>query len=112
MSMSSTAKHTEEVTLGFMHVKEGGYCGDRGALLSKNVGDDAECAALAQGSGSQAFLLGTWFRRGYCYASSLTVDAMLYEEWEEERVNPECHTENGWTNSMIYDYYAIMPAGY
>jgi len=112
MSFSPSAKQTEEVSLGFMHVKDGGYCGERGALLSTNVEGDAQCAALAQGSGAEAFLLGTWFRRGYCYASPLAVDAMLYEEWEEERVAPECHTEDGWTNSRIFDFYAIMPEGY
>jgi len=112
MSFSSSAKHTEEVTFGFMHVKEGGYCGGRGQLLSRNVQGDAECAALAQGAGASAFLLGTWFRRGYCYSSPLTVDAMLYEEWEDTRVAPECHTEDGWTSSRIFDFYAIMPAGY
>jgi len=112
MSYSSSKTHVEEVTMGFMKVKEGGYCDARGELLSRNVNGDAECAALAQGAGSNAFLLGTWFRRGYCYSSPLTVDAMLYEEWEDTRVNPECHTEDGWTSSRIFDFYAIMPAGY
>jgi len=112
MSFSTSAKHAEEVTVGFMQVKEGGYCGERGGLLSKTVRGEAECAALAQGVGASAFLLGTWFRRGFCYSSPLPVDAMLYEEWEDTRINPECHTEDGWTRSRIYDFYAIMPPGY
>jgi hypothetical protein len=110
MSFSPQKKEHEEQVLGFMHVKEGGYCGERGALLATSVKDDAECAALASGAGAQAFLLGTWFRRGYCYSSSLTVDTAAYEAWEANRVNPSC-SEGDWTRSRIFDFYAIAPMG-
>jgi len=107
MSMSPSLETTKEVAGGFMHVRDGGYCGERGALLSTEVMDAASCSALAQGVGAQSFLLGIWFRRGYCYAGVMTVDEPQYESWEGERVSPACPTE--WVNSMIFDFYAIEP---
>ena len=77
-------------------------------FLSTEVGDAAACAALAEGAGAQSFLLGIWFRRGYCYAGVMTVDTPQYEAWEGERVEPGCPGD-GWTNSMIFDFYAIEP---
>lgn len=107
LSFSSVQLEVEEQSKGFMHVKDGGYCGERGALLSKDVDNDVACAFLAQGAGAEAFLLGTWFRKGYCYASSMTVNAGQYSAWEEGRVAPAC--PSGWINSRIFDFYAIEP---
>merc|ERR1711865_1338331 len=114
MSMSPSLLTTKERGGGFLHVKDGGYCGARGSLLSTEVADAEGCAFLAQGAGAQSFLLGIWFRRGYCYAGEMTVDRDQYDLWEGERVNPECPTgddevANGFTNSMIFDFYAIDP---
>jgi len=115
MSMSPSLMNVKEEAGGFMHVKDGGYCGERGAILSTEVNDAEGCAFLAQGAGAQTFLLGIWFRRGYCYAGVMEVDHDQYEEWEQARVNPECPTgdqgngANGFTNSMIFDFYAIKP---
>jgi len=108
MSLSPQLVNTKEVAGGFMHVRDGGYCGERGALLSTEINDAAGCSALAQGAGAQSFLLGIWFRRGYCYAGVMTVDTPQYEAWEGERVEPGCPGD-GWTNSMIFDFYAIEP---
>jgi len=107
MSMSPSLMTTKETSGGFMHVRDGGYCGERGDLLSTEILDAAGCAALATGAGAQTFLLGIWFRRGYCYAGVMTVDSAQYESWEGERVDPGCPTE--WVNSMIFDFYAIEP---
>merc|ERR1719160_2307202 len=107
MAMSPQLLDTKETAGGFMHVRDGGYCGGRGNLLSTEVNDAAACAALAQGAGAQSFLLGIWFRRGYCYAGVMTVDNAQYEAWEDNRVEPACPTE--WVNSMIFDFYAIEP---
>jgi len=107
MAMSPNLMNTKETAGGFMHVRDGGYCGERGDLLSTEVNDAAGCAALAEGAGAQSFLLGIWFRRGYCYAGVMTVDASQYEAWEGERVEPACSTE--WVNSQIFDFYAIEP---
>jgi len=114
MSMSPQLNDVKEEAGGFLHVKDGGYCGARGSLLSTEVADAEGCAFLAQGAGAQSFLLGIWFRRGYCYAGEMTVDRDQYDLWEGERVNPECPTgddevANGFTNSMIFDFYAIDP---
>merc|ERR1740138_1280712 len=115
MSMSPQLLDVKEEAGGFMHVKDGGFCGDRGALLSTEVADAEGCAFLAQGAGAQSFLLGIWFRRGYCYAGTMEVNHDQYTEWSEGRVDPECPTgdrssNNGFTNSMIFDFYAIEPA--
>jgi uncharacterized protein YegL len=112
MSLSPSATVEQEQVQGYMMVKESGYCGDRGELLSKDVQDAAGCAYLAQGAGSSAFLLGTWFRRGYCYTSPLAVDADTYRGWETDRVNPACSAVDGWTSSKLYDFYALEPTGY
>jgi len=107
MSMSPSLLTTKERGGGFMHVKDGGYCGERGALLSTEVSDAEGCAFLAQGSGAQSFLLGIWFRRGYCYSGVMEVNEAQYEEWEAGRVAPACPSD--WVNSMIFDFYAIEP---
>merc|ERR1719324_1559072 len=100
MSFSPSGTEEKEQVQGFMLVKESGYCGERGELLSKDAADAETCSYLAQGAGAQAFLLGVWFRRGYCYAGEMSVDTAQYNEWQENRVSPPCPSE--WVNSMIY----------
>merc|ERR1719198_1647219 len=39
MAMSPTLTDTKEESGGFMHVRDGGYCGGRGTLLSTEVND-------------------------------------------------------------------------
>jgi len=106
-AMSPSLLTVKESNGGFMHVKDGGYCGGRGSLLSTEVNDAEGCAFLAQGAGAQSFLLGIWFRRGYCYAGQMNVDSAQYETWSSGRAAPEC--PDGWTNSMIFDFYAMEP---
>jgi len=107
MAMSPSLVTTKESSGGFMHVRDGGYCGARGGLLSTEVNDAEGCAFLAQGAGAQSFLLGIWFRRGYCYAGEMTVDTTQYEAWSGDKVAPACPTD--WVNSMIFDFYAMEP---
>jgi len=107
MAMSPSLVVTKESAGGFMHVRDGGYCGARGGLLSTEVNDAEGCAFLAQGAGAQSFLLGIWFRRGYCYAGEMTVDTTQYDAWSGDKVAPAC--PDGWTNSMIFDFYAMEP---
>jgi len=106
-AMSPALMDEKETIGGFMHVVDGGYCGARGALLSTDVPDAEGCAFLAQGAGAQSFLLGTWFRRGYCYAGDMTVDEAQYTSWRDNRISPTCPTE--WVSSMIFDFYAMEP---
>merc|ERR1719240_239802 len=107
MAMSLELLDVKERSGGYMHVRDGGYCEGRGALLSTEVNDAKGCAFLANGAGAQSFLLGTWFRRGYCYAGEMTVDTAQYEAWQGDRVAPACPTE--WVNSMIFDFYSMEP---
>merc|ERR1712032_470089 len=99
---------TKESAGGFMHLKDMGFCGDKGQLLSTEVTGAESCAFLAQGAGAHSFLLGIWFRRGYCYAGTLEFDESQYETWEGERADPGC-PEGEWTISEIYDQYVIEP---
>jgi uncharacterized protein YegL len=107
LSFSPSVKGVQEVSQGFMHIKDGGFCGGRGRLLSRDVTNDAQCAYLAQGANAQAFFLGTWFRSGWCYAGRMEVSEEQYNTWRQNRVNPEC--PSGWRNSRIWDFYAIEP---
>jgi len=108
-AMSPSLVGVQENAGGFLHVRDGGYCGGRGALLSTEANDAAACSFLAQGAGSPGFLLGFSFRRGYCYASEFVVDNAQYTQWESEKVEPSCPEGDGFTNSAIFDYYAIEP---
>jgi len=110
MSFSPSATEEKEQVQGFMLVKESGYCGERGQLLSKDVQDAESCSYLAQGAGAQAFLLGAWFRRGYCYTSPMAVDEAQFTAWDEARIDPQCSAPDGWTNSKLFDFYAMAPA--
>jgi hypothetical protein len=115
MAMSPQLLEVKEEAGGFLHVKDGGYCGERGALLSTEANDAEACAFLAQGAGASSFLLGIWFRRGYCYAGVMEVTPDQYTTWEGERVNPVCpegdanNGANGFVTSKIFDFYAIEP---
>lgn len=112
----SSMSETYEIQLfGFQHVKDSGYCGDKIApehdLLSTTVAGAKECSALAQGAGKQSFILGAFFRRGYCYGGTLEVTEDMYTAWtsKEGKMNPTCSTAEGWRSSMLYDFYAIEP---
>jgi len=109
MSFSPSSMVEKEEVQGFMLVKENGYCGERGDLLSKDANDDETCSYLARGAGAQSFLLGVWFRRGYCYTSPTPVDAAQFTAWEANRVQPECSAAEGWTISKLFDFYALAP---
>jgi hypothetical protein len=109
LAISPSLMSTQETAGGFMRVKRVGICGERGDLLSTEVGDAAACSALAQAAGAQSFILGIWFRRGYCYAGTIQVDQAQYEAWQGERVAPVCPSADGFVHSDIFDFYAIEP---
>jgi len=109
MSFSPSGMVEKEQVQGFMLVRESGYCGERGELLSKDASDAETCSFLAQGIGAQAFLLGVWFRRGYCYSSPMAVDEAQFNSWDANRIEPECSAPDGWTNSKLFDFYAMAP---
>jgi len=111
MSFSPSGMLAKEQTQGFMLIKQNGYCGGRGQLLSKEANDVSTCSYLAQGAGADAFLLGVWYRQGYCYASQMTVDEAQFTAWEQNRVEPACIAADGWTASKLFDFYAMTPTG-
>jgi len=114
MAISPSLMASQETAGGFMRVKHAGICGERGELLATEVADAAACAALAQASGAQSFILGIWFRRGYCYGGTIQVDSTQFESWQGDRVNPVCpagdaSSNNGFTDSEIFDFYGMEP---
>lgn len=112
LSFSPSLMSVRETSGGFMHVKDHGYCGDDltpELLLSTDANDAQSCAALALGANYQSFVVGTMFRRGYCYGGAMAVDQAQWDTWAADRVAPTCPLGNGWTDSDIYDFYAMMP---
>jgi len=117
LAHSPMSEEYEIKIYGYMHVKDSGWCGDKGAILSKNADNAEQCAALAAGAGAGSFLLGAFFRRGWCIAGTFRADAAAYKKWLEpnSRVNPECPQVDGvggeWKSSMLYDFYVMEPVG-
>lgn len=114
---SPMAEEYEIKIYGYMHVKDSGWCGDKGTVLSKTAEDAEQCAALAAGAGVGSFLTGAFFRRGWCIAGTFRPDAATYKKWMEpaSRIAPECPEVDGvggkWKSSMLYDFYAMEPVG-
>ena len=103
----------EEASYGYMHVKDGAWCGEKieDNLLSQDAGNAEQCAALVAGAGGQSFILGAFFKRGWCYKGTMDVDLNQWNEWhgKEARVNPNCNIGEGWASSMLFDFYAMEP---
>jgi len=114
-SHSPMSEEYEIKIYGYMHVKDSGWCGAKGDILSKNADDAEQCAALAAGAGAGSFLLGAFFRRGWCIAGTYRPNSAVYKEWLTSRVAPECKEVDGvggkWRSSMLYDFYAMEPVG-
>lgn len=106
---SPGAGEWEEISYGYIHVKSGGWCGDQGEMLSNNVGNVEECAALAVGYGASSFMEGKSFRDGACFAGTMEVSQSTFDAWESNRMAPKCEEGDGWKSSTLFDFYAIIP---
>jgi hypothetical protein len=115
MAYSPGDMEWEEANYGYMHVKDGGYCGDMPAenLLTDSAENAEQCAALVSGAGGQSFTLGVSFARGKCYMATMEVDHARWDKWHEkdQRVSPECPEGDGWHSSTLFDFYAMEPVG-
>jgi len=100
-----------EINHGFALIKMGGFCGSKldENMLTDSATSTEDCAALAQGAGATAFILGIGFAKGKCFRSDLQVDQTLWDKWEGERINPECTEGEGWESTTLFDFYAIKP---
>lgn len=113
-AVSEKAISYGEKLQGFSHVKDGGWCGKTGAVLSKlvvlskTITSNVACAALASGAGSPTFIMGSQFRRGWCIAGEMDVSQEQYAEWQATKADPQCPGD-GWHSSMLYDFYAMEP---
>ena len=60
--------------------------------------------------GAQSFLLGIWFRRGYCYASVMEVSEPQYEEWDYQGAGRQEHDQGG--NRVVAEGIdSVLPNG-
>ena len=83
-------------------------------VLSKAVDGAEQFAALASGAGPESSLLGSYFRRGWCIAGTITVSAEQFTEWLSPtgNVQPKCPESNGWHSSNdLFDFCAMEPVG-
>jgi len=87
MAYSPSDMEWEEASYGYMHVKDGGWCGkmEKGNLLSTNVDNAEQCAALVSGDLGQSFMLGTSWARGKCYKGTMEVDQKLCNGGKETK---------------------------
>jgi hypothetical protein len=101
----------EEISYGYAHVKDGGYCGLMKSenLLATNTESAETCAALVSGAGGQSFILGVSWARGKCFMGTVDVDMEQFSAWQKNRINPECSADGGWRSSTLYDFYAMEP---
>merc|ERR1719506_2782062 len=94
MAYSPSDMEWEEASYGYMHVKDGGFCGSMPPenLLTDSAETAEQCAALVSGAGGQSFTLGVSFARGKCYMGTMEVDMSQWNKWHEkdQRVSPEC----------------------
>jgi len=111
MAYSPSDMLWEEINYGYAHVKDGGYCGEMGELLSTNTDSAETCAALVSGMGGQSFMLGASWARGKCYMGKMEVNEAQFKKWQTdaERISPTCDTT--WKSSTLYDFYAMEPSG-
>jgi hypothetical protein len=111
MSYSPSNAEYEETVYGYAHVKDSGWCGEKKKenILSKTATNAQACAALAVGASKSSFLLGTFFRRGWCIGGTMDVDRKQYQTWQKNKEDPKCPTD--WKSSMLYDFYAVEPVG-
>jgi hypothetical protein len=111
MAHSPSELEWEEESYGYAHVKDGGYCGDmsKDNLLSEDVDNVEQCAALTSGANGQSFIFGVSWARGKCYMGTMTVDMAQFEDWEAHKVDPSCGEGDGWKSSTLYDFYAMEP---
>jgi len=107
----------EENSYGYAHIKNFGYCGGRGKLLSRNANTE-ECAALAVKDGAAAFIKGIWWRHNWCWASDMAyadVKSHYEEKWKDDRHWPLCDIAGGhswwggWRFNWFSQFYAIIP---
>jgi len=111
MAHSPSELEWEEANYGYAHVKDGGYCGELldDNLLTAQVGNVEQCAALASGAGGQSFIFGVSFANGKCFLGTMSVDQAQFNEWQTNKKNPACPEEGGWHASSLYDFYAMEP---
>jgi hypothetical protein len=111
MAHSTSHMQWEEASYGYAHVKDGGYCGELlpDNLLTTQVTNVEQCAALASGAGGKSFIFGVSFANGKCFLGTVNVDQAQFNEWQSNKINPACPEEGGWHTSSLYDFYAMQP---
>jgi hypothetical protein len=113
MAHSPSELEWEEMNYGYAHVKDGGYCGELldDNLLTSDVQDVEQCAALVSGAGGQSFIFGVSFANGKCIMGdpAVVVDQSQFDAWQSNKKDPACAADGGWHSSVLYDFYAMEP---
>jgi hypothetical protein len=114
MAYSPADMMWEEISYGYAHVMDGGYCGTMSYanLLATDTQSAETCAALVSGAGGQSFILGVSWARGKCYMGSedVVVTMAQFTTWQENRITPQCPDGTTKSSSTLYDFYAMEPA--
>jgi hypothetical protein len=106
-AMSPAAMAAEEARVGYLLVRERGYCGSRFRFLGRRNQGVEECASKAKDAGLKAFVHGIRWARGYCWASNMELNEAKFKEIQKDRATPPCAT--GWNYASIYDMYVLNP---
>merc|ERR1719240_2600149 len=110
-AMSPSQTMDQEEKQGYMMVYEKGYCGGLGKTLSKDTTDPQQCFQLAMDAQATGFSMGRKYRKGKCCVETLEFTCAMFEQWADDRTEPECPTSfsGGFHKSRYYDWYAIEP---
>jgi len=110
-AISPSSLKAEEESLGYFLVREDGLCGKQAGMLAVDAMDPAQCAELCAKAGFTSFSFGKVYAAGHCFASDLEVTAELAEQFKANRANPTCPEDSGFSESLLYDFYALEPIG-
>jgi len=106
LSRSPSSEMSDEKANGYFLLRTNGRCGAKGQILSQDVTNPGDCAALARTAKLSAFSVGSWFRNGWCVGEPMAVDEAKLTEWHANRVDPVCH-EGDWVDDRLFDFYVI-----
>jgi uncharacterized protein YegL len=108
LAMSPSKQRTLEDEIQCIKIKEDG-APDRGcasmSMLPNPAGTPAVCAEMAREAGALAFMTGKAIEAGKCAILTLPMSDSLYDEWQNNRRNPQCPTGTFEPNPF-WDIYA------
>lgn len=111
-SVSPSLQRQADEARGYQLVASHSKCGADGELVGTAESPDT-CAEMVKDLNILAFRYGVGYQQGKCIAVDLEVTDAVYQQWEDEKVDPPCpFSDTGLEYDCSYDFYAIAPAGY